>query len=162
MNDLERFIKLLNSFSDGMLVTHSSNGELHARPMAKAAADPKGDVWLLTGAGSEKVYEVEHDARACVTMHEGRTWLSVNGTCRTLRDPERIKQMWQEPWRVWFPKGPTDPEIVLLHIRTTHGEFWDNSGTQAIRFAYEAAKAYLSGDRMQSQGAQQAKVNLPT
>ena len=35
--------------------------------------------------------------------------------------------------------------MVLLKIKPSRGKYWDNNGTNRVRYLYEAAKAYVQG-----------------
>lgn len=66
--------------------------------------------------------------------------------------------MWKEVWKVWFPKGKSDPNIAILKFTAHEGEFWDNAGMQALKYVYSAAKAYISGARPKPDKEQHSKV----
>ena len=160
MDPRDHFLTMLGSFDEGMMVTHSDQGELHARPMTIAKTNRQGDLWLISHVRTGKVDELKKDARVCVTMQTPRRYLSVNGTCEVVRDPAQVRAVWQESWRVWLPDGPDDINVVLLHIATTHGEFWDNTGAQGVKHLFQAAQAYLAGETPSVDQDQQAKVEL--
>jgi general stress protein 26 len=71
-----------------------------------------------------------------------------------------IKQMWKEAWKVWFPRGKSDPNIALLKFSAREGEFRDNAGIHGFKYVYEAAKSYLTGETPKKDDAQHAKVRL--
>lgn len=156
----EHFISLLREFKDGMFITHSRTGELHARPMELARLDDDGELWLITHVNSEKVEELGEDSRVSVTMQHGRRFVTISGHGEVVRDPSLVHSMWSEAWQVWFPDGPDDPTLVLINVKPHRGEYWDGEGASRVRYLYEAAKAYLTGERPQLTEEQQAKVNL--
>ena len=55
--------------------------------------------------------------------------------------------IWKEAYRIWF-EGKRDPELVLLRFTPFDAEYWDSAGTHGMRQAFEAAKAYLSGQKL--------------
>ena len=55
--------------------------------------------------------------------------------------------MWKEAWKIWFPIGKSDPNIALLKFTAHEGEYWDNAGMQGLKYVYDAAKAYVTGER---------------
>jgi general stress protein 26 len=72
-------------------------------------------------------------------------FLSVSGTAQTLRDQEKMKQLWT-PWaQPWFPQGVDDPDLALLKVAISHAEYWDAPGSTAKRL-YGLAKAIVSGN----------------
>jgi general stress protein 26 len=77
-----------------------------------------------------------------------------------LLDRQLIEEMWKEAWKVWFPGGKSDPNIAVLKFTAHEGEFWDNGGIQGLKYVYEAAKAYVSGETPKKDELQHAKVRL--
>jgi hypothetical protein len=47
--------------------------------------------------------------------------------------------------RVWFPKGPTDPDIALVRVRAREATYWD-ALSGAFVMAYGYAKAVTTGE----------------
>jgi general stress protein 26 len=144
----QKFDQLISSFKDAMLVTHGKDGELHARPLTLASADANGDVWFSTGAHSGKVAEIFHDRRVAVIMQASSRYLSLTGTAEVIADRAKAAVLWRETWRPWFPGGPDDPEIVLVHVKGTEAEFWDLRGLAGVMYVFDAVKHALKGERM--------------
>ncbi len=71
-----------------------------------------------------------------------------------------IDRLWSEPWRVWFPDGKDDPNLVLLKVEPTGGEYWDNSGLEGMKYVFEGLKAVLKGERPETDATQHAKVAM--
>lgn len=151
---------LVSDFDVAMLVTHSGAG-MHARPMTVARLDKEMlTVYLVTDINSVKVDEITADPSALLTFQGTRKFASVSGDLTVLQDRELIEQMWKEAWTLWFPKGKSDPSIALLKFTSKEGEFWDGAGMQALKFAYSAVKAFIAGERAQTDGDQHDKVSL--
>ncbi|HEX3773538.1 MAG TPA: pyridoxamine 5'-phosphate oxidase family protein [Polyangiaceae bacterium] len=144
----EHFFELLGKFETATLVTRARNtGELHGRPMAVAAADDDGTLWFITNVDSTKVLEVREDSRALVTLASSRKFVTLNGHLELVADREQVDRIWKERYRVWF-EDQNDPELVLLRFTPFDGEFWDDSGARGVKHAFEAAKAYLRGQKL--------------
>jgi general stress protein 26 len=144
----EKFTQLIGSFGEGMLVTHGKDGELHARPLTLASAEANGEVWFSTGAHSGKVAEIFQDRRVAVIMQGSSRYLSLTGTAEIVVDRAKAGALWRETWRPWFPGGPDDPELVLVHIRANQAEFWDLRGLGGVMYVFDAVKHALKGERM--------------
>ncbi len=138
---------LLDEFGVAMLVTRTADGSLRARPMALALAEPDGTLWFATDRHSGKVDELESDGRVAVTMQSKGKFVSLSGTARTVDDRGKVAELWKAEWRVWFPGGKDDPNIVLLKVDGSAGEYWDNSGTSGVKYLIAAGKALLTGER---------------
>lgn len=142
----EHFIKLLKQFSTAMLVTHAGADQLRARPMAIAQAEAGGRVWFLTSIDTAKVHEITSDTRVhLICLKEHSAYLSISGHASLEVNPAKVAEVWQEPFKVWFPGGPTDPNIALISVTPEEVEFWDNEGMNKISYLIESAKAYVTG-----------------
>jgi len=142
----EHFISLLRQFDTVMLVTLNSEHEFHGRPMAVAAVDPDGRIWFLTGKGTAKVHEIEMDSHAYLTAQDGDSaFLTLTGRASLIDDSEKVHELWQEGYKVWFPGGKDDPDIEVIAVRPEFGEYWDTTGGLRAKYYWEAAKAYVTG-----------------
>ncbi len=149
MNDRQKIYEMLESLESAMLVTRATTGHLEARPMRIAEVEPSGPLWFLTSRASKKVDEIVQDPRVLlVSQDPGGQYLSIAGTARVVDEPLRTRRLWKESYKVWFPVGPDDQEIVLVSVEPEIAEFWDVSGVNRFRYLFEAAKAYMTGDRV--------------
>jgi len=142
-----KFRDLLDEFGVAMLVTRTADGSLRSRPMALAQAEPNGTLWFVSDRHSGKVDELDHDAHVAVTMQSKMKFVSLSGRAAVVDDRAKLAALWKVEWKVWFPGGKDDPNIVLLKVDGTAGEYWDNSGTSGVKYLIEAGKALLSGER---------------
>lgn len=142
----ERFDHLVRDFDTAMLVTHTPDGGLRARPMAVAAVDAGGDLWFSTGMHSGKTGELVVDDHVAVVLQDGRRFVSVSGRARVVVDVARARELWRESWRPFFPGGPTDPELVLVHVHASEAELWDRRGLRGLLFLFGAVRRALAGN----------------
>jgi len=136
---MEKLIELVRDFDTAMLVTETGDEEFRARPMVIADVTNEGEVWFVASLMSPKVDEITQDPRALVVLQSEGRYLSLSGTASVRRDPERLRKLWSDSVRGWF-RDQSDPNLVLLRIQPTWGEYWDNSGPEAIRYAARAAR----------------------
>jgi general stress protein 26 len=148
-NVAERLSTLMKDFRVAMLVTQD-NGDLRARPLAVVEVGPENDVWFATSLTSAKIEELRKHPKVLVTMQGSTSYISVSGSCELSQSRPEIERLWSEGWKIWFPKGKEDPDLVLVRVRVSNGEFWDMQGTKGIRFLWEAAKSYFSGEQIES------------
>lgn len=142
----EHFIAMLKQFHTAMLVTHSVDHEIHARPMAMAKVEEDGRLWFISGKDTAKIHEIEDDSHVHVIAQDGDSaFLTLTGRASLVEDRRKVGELWREPFRVWFPKGKDDPHIELIAVRPESGEFWDSTGTNRCKYFWEAAKAYMTG-----------------
>ncbi|HLT91081.1 MAG TPA: pyridoxamine 5'-phosphate oxidase family protein [Woeseiaceae bacterium] len=157
---LHEFIDVLNAFDYAMLVTRRGS-ELRSRPMGIADRTDDGHVWFITSIDSAKLDEITENPAVNVAMQADDKFLSISGTVRATRDPERISAVWDGIQDLWFPKGRHDPTLVLLEVVPTYAEYWDRSGIESVRFAFDAAKAMVTGETLQKEAGKHGKLDFP-
>lgn len=150
---------VVEDFDVAMLVTHTANA-IHARPMVITKLDDGLGAYLVTDINSIKVEEVNANPHAVLTFQSSNQFASVRGEIAVLQDRQLIEKLWKEAWKVWFPAGKSDPNIALLRFTAHDGEYWDNAGVQGLKYVYDAAKAYFTGETPKTDKEQHAKVPL--
>jgi general stress protein 26 len=158
---VETFLELCHRFDNYMLVTQNAEGQLVARPMMVAEMENNGDLWFATDMDSGKVDEILAKPAVCVTMAGDDRFVSLSGLAQIVNDRNEIQRLWKDAWKLWFPAGPEDPRLVLIRVHAAEGEYWSNAGTNRIKYLFEAAKAYLKGERIDiAEGSQHGHVDL--
>jgi general stress protein 26 len=148
---IRRLKRLLKGMSIGMLTTQSATGETHSRPMLVHGVDESGWLWFLTDRSSRKACELIQNPQASVTFQSSRgdRYVSVSGTAVVVRDDVSINRWWNPTYRAWFPKGKSDPELVLVAMRVSRAEFWLVPRSRVTR-VLGAAKAVATGRRYEA------------
>jgi general stress protein 26 len=146
--DRQKVWELIKGIHVAMLVTQDAGHKLSARPMAAANRDfNDGTLWFFAREGSPKLDELADSRNVLLAYaHPGKQdYVSLSGTARVVRDQKKVKDLWSEPARVWFPKGPDEGDIVLIAVDVETAEYWD-SPSAAVVYAYGYAKAALTGE----------------
>lgn len=151
---------LLKDFSTAMLASRTADGGLHARPMAVAELKPDAHAYFVTDARSPKVSEIEAHPEVLVTFQSSSEFATLYGSASVVRDRALIDRLWSEAWRVWFPGGKDDPNLVMISVAPKSGEYWDNSGTEGIKYVFAGLRAYFKGERANPSETINAKVRL--
>jgi general stress protein 26 len=140
---------ILKGFSTAMFVTFGSGGRPGARPMHVAQVDEdQSEIWFLTDRSGTLVDDLRKGATALLTFqNDNSAYLSLRGWARMEDDRARIIELWKEPYKVWFPNGPEDPNLALVVVGALDAEYWDNRGLNKLEYLFEAAKAYVKGQR---------------
>lgn len=155
----EKIWTLLGEFNTAMLVTVDGKSIIRARPMAIAGIDKGRKIWFITAADTAKLHEISERTRVGVVCQKGHAlFLSLSGDATLMRDPAKVAELWSESFRIWFPDGKEDPNIVLIAVQPTRAEYWDNSGLQGIQYLWDAAAAYLTGTTPKSREGEQHGV----
>ena len=158
----EKIRCLLKDFPTAMLITHGTRGRLHARPMAVAKVEEDCGLWFITGNHTSTAREVSCRKQSHVVFQNDHSaYLSMSGSATLVRDPARVKELWNESFRVWFSAGQDDPDLVLISFRPARAEYWDITGFNKIAYLWEAARAYVSGKTPRvKEGEQHGIVSL--
>jgi general stress protein 26 len=147
-DQIDHFDQLVRSFETAMLVTHVKQGDLRARPMSLASVDAKGELWFSTGVHSGKASEVLMDPHVAIVMQRSDQFVSITGTAEVVIDRRKASELWSETWRPWFPDGPDDRELVLIHVHSKEAEFWDLRGLRGFIYLFDAVRHAVQGDRL--------------
>jgi general stress protein 26 len=150
----EHVLSVLKSFDTLMVGTYEETGDapsLHLRPMAVARLEPDGSVCFLTHIATSKVDQALTPRRGQICGQSKRRYLWADGSFELSDDRARIKEMWSAGFEVWFD-GPEDPAIVLMIFRPEQVEVWDSAGTKGLKFAFDAARALVTGEKPQRDG----------
>ncbi len=153
-------LTLLEHFETGMLCTRQGDGTLRARPMVVARVQHNGDVWFLTAIGTGKVEEVLKDPGVVVTFQSRTRFVSLSGRAEVVGDEQLVESLWRDDLEAFFPQGRNDPRLVLIHVRATEAEYWDERGARGMRHAFDAAKAALTGNHAVTNDEEHAHVML--
>ena len=155
--------QLLKQFHTVMLVMHADEGRLRTRPMALAHLDDDERVWFITGSESAKAHEIEADTRVHLVCQKGRSaYLSLSGHADLVPDRAKVAAaVWREPFKAWFPGGKDGPEIVLVSVQPEEGEYWDNEGSNKIKYLFETVRAHATGTKPEiKEGEQHGRVQM--
>ncbi|HEY3452714.1 MAG TPA: pyridoxamine 5'-phosphate oxidase family protein [Myxococcales bacterium] len=123
---VEELKRLLSHFDTGLLTTRGGDGHFHTRPMALQGRSLDDGLWFATAEGTAKVADLEADPHCGVAFHDGgrgATYVSVSGEATLVRDREVVRRLWSPTWKPWFPDGPEQKDLVLIHVRPEHAEF---------------------------------------
>jgi len=162
--DVEKVHELLKGFGTLMMVTFEQTGttpKVNARPMGVAQLEDDCTLWFITSKTSSKVSEAQNAGQQGHVVGQSKMeFVSLQGTFTIVKDQAKLAQLWTKAYEVWFPKGPTDPDVCLMHFSPAEAEVWDSSGVQGLKFMFEAAKALITGDTPKADKDQHMKVNL--
>lgn len=146
--NIRRLRRLLRGMPIGMLTTQTPAGITHSRPMLTHEIDEDGWLWFLTDRHSRKTWELAQNPHATIAFQspKGDRFVSVQGTAAVVRDPVKLRRLWNPTLRSWFPKGRCDPDIVLVAVRVDYVEYWIVPRSRTSR-VFGALKALVTGVR---------------
>ena len=91
----------------------TASATIEARPDRKA-----GLIFAVTDVHSAKQDEIEAtpDIALVFIDAKAKAYLSITARARVMRDASKIAEVWRKTDEVWWPGGPTDPNVCLLRI----------------------------------------------
>lgn len=156
---IEKLRELMKDIELCMLTTLEGDGHLHSRPMALQKAEFDGDLWFFTYASSPKIHEIERDPQVNVSFSGSSTWVTCSGKASLVRDKAKMKELWSEPLKAWFPKGLDEPDIGLIKVAVDRAEYWDSPSNVAVRL-YGYIKAKATGKTYDEEMTDHQKLSL--
>ncbi len=143
-NLIWRYIRGIESC---MMATHDGE-RIVARPMVGIIRPEQNVIWFFTDTNTHKDEELQRNPHACLTFADikDQTFVSVSGRIARVQDADMINDLWTEGAAVYFPKGPDDPDIVLLKFVPEVGEYWD-APSSPIVLAIKFLEAKVTGER---------------
>ena len=153
-SELERFYALVEEIEIAMMTTRRRDQHLESRAMANQKRADGADLWFVTAEATAKVADLEADPHLNLAYYKNRTreWISVSGLATLTRDREKIRELYAEDWKMWFPDEgdprhgtPDDPRFVLIGVEVHAAVFFELDKPQPV-VLYELAKGWLTGD----------------
>jgi len=142
-----KVLELIGEMDYALLTTRGSDGTpLHARPMAYRSVERDGDLWFFTKRDSRKVEELTADPRTlvCFADPKKQNFVSISGQSEIVTDRAKVKELWTEIYRTWFPGGADDENVVAIRVRAEHAEYWDTPNSVMV-YAFGYLKAVTTG-----------------
>ena len=145
--DRQKVWELIKDIKIAMMVTQNASHEMSARPMAAAQTEFDGKLWFLSRDDTPKLGEIESERNVLLAYsHPSKQdYVSIAGKARVVHDRAKIKELWSEPMRTWFPKGADDPDIAAIVVDVDSAEYWDAPSSTLV-YIYGYAKAALTGE----------------
>ncbi len=146
-DDREKVWSLIKDIKIALMVTTGGDSHLHGRPMAAMNKTFDGELWFASRDDTPKLEEIASAPQVLLAYSEpkGQNFVSVSGSAKIVHDASKVRELWSEGARVWFPKGPDDPGIALICVTVESAEYWD-APSSAWVYATGYAKARLTGE----------------
>ena len=159
IQDVTKLLDKIKEVKYATLTTLDAQQRFHGRPMYTCAPGNEGALWFFSGKDSQKITEMKANSQVGLSYADpsAAIYVAIAGTATVVADQAKIKELWREDFRGFFPKGTDDPNITLIRVDIESGEYWDNPGNIFVRvFAY--AKAITTGEKHHPTPDEQAKV----
>lgn len=145
----QKVFDLIKDIRVGQMVTVSAGGRLHSQPMVSRQETFDGELWFFTSTPAGKGGEIDESLEVLLVYSDPARQNSVSfeGEGEVTRDEGKAAELWRERMRVWFPKGPTDPDVALVRVKVREATYWDSpSSAFVIAYGHPEAVATESPD----------------
>ncbi len=145
--DRDKVWALIKDIKIALMVTTGTDTHLHGRPMAAMNKTFEGELWFASRDDTPKLEEIAKAPQVLLAYSEPKSqnYVSLSGSAKIVHDKAKVHELWTEASRVWFPKGPDDPDLALICVTVESAEYWD-APSSAWVYAKGYAKARLTGE----------------
>lgn len=151
--ELEKFYAAIESIDTAMMTTRRADGHMRSRAMANQKRAAGADLWFVCKEGSAKLDDLANDSHINLSYYRdsNREWVSVSGLATVSRDRDKIHELYQPDWKMWFddegdPRHgtPDDPRMVLIGVRIHAAEFLEINKSKPVML-FELVKGWATG-----------------
>jgi len=109
-----------------MAITVDRNGDANARVVYPKPLSDTGTVRFATHRGSRKSAEIEQSGRLTLAYQydAGGAYVSMVGRAAIHEDVAAKITSWNALAHKWYPRGPTDPNVVYVDFTAERIELW--------------------------------------
>ncbi|WP_108519552.1 pyridoxamine 5'-phosphate oxidase family protein [Bradyrhizobium algeriense] len=145
-SDQAKVWDLIKDSHTALLITIEEDGALQARPMGCLQKQFDGTLWFITFRHSSKLRQIRDDDHVLVAYvkPEKYEYVAISGRAKIVEDKQKLEELWFEGLRVWFPKGPDDPELALLAIEVEKADYWADPAS-IVTYAFAYVRTRLTG-----------------
>jgi general stress protein 26 len=152
-SELEKFYDLIEDIEIAMMTTRRPDGHLCSRAMANQKRADGADFWFVTSDASAKLSHLAQDPHLNLSYYResSKEWISVSGTATISRDRQKIRELYAQDWKAWFPDEgdsrhgtPEDLRMVLIGVQVHAAEFLEVNKPKPV-VLYEIVKGWLTG-----------------
>ena len=120
-------IDFVKSYPFSNLITIGSNGFPKGRMMAHLPLGNDMAFWFATSIKSNKIKEITGNKSSSVFVYRPTDHSSVKayGKAAIVKDAKTKKKYWKDEWKMFWSKGPADPDYVLIKVTPKSLEYLD-------------------------------------
>ena len=125
MADVDRILaaarEVMAKVTDCWAATPAAEGGVSARVVAPIPAMPDEEDWtiyLVTSSRSRKAAEIARSERLTLGYqhHPDRSYVVLSGHAALVAERSLVRARWHDAWRLYFPGGPEDPDVILVRF----------------------------------------------
>jgi len=110
-------------------VTADQHGGANARVVQPFFSQMDQDGWVvrfLTSGSSRKAAEIASSGRISLgyLYDPEQAYVTLVGAAAVIHDRRFLQDNWRDEWNVFFPKGPSDVDAVIVEVTVERIELW--------------------------------------
>ena len=150
---IDELYDLIKGIETAMFTTRGPTGQLISRPMATQDRIEGADLWFVTNADTHKLDDLALDPHVNCSYYNNRTheWVSVAGLAHVSKNRNRVRQLYNENWKVWFEDeggdrdgGPDDPRLALIMVEAEQATYMKVNKSRPV-ILFEAIRGKVTG-----------------
>jgi general stress protein 26 len=150
---IDELYDLIKGIETAMFTTRGPSGQLVSRPMATQDRIEGADLWFVTNADTHKLDDLALDPHVNCSYYNNRTheWVSVAGLAHVSKNRNRVRQLYNESWKVWFDDeggdrdgGPDDPRLVLIMVEAEQATYMKVNKSRPV-ILFETLRGKVTG-----------------
>ena len=116
-----------------MVGTVGQDGAPEIKAMVKARNEGLRLFWFCSNTSARRTEVLRRDGRACLYAYEYAPdanplvcrGLALSGTVELSWDDNLRRSLWQDFMTMYYPKGPLDPEFVVVQFAAKSGNYYE-------------------------------------
>ncbi len=130
---LKKIKELAESIDFCMLTTLDGDRKMSARPMGVQQIEDDGTIWFFTSDDQFGAQSADgDDVLLSFSSPAKHSYLTINGKGLLTKDEAKMKELWKETMKAWFPQGLDTPGIALLKVTPDNAHYWDSDATRIM------------------------------
>lgn len=137
--------KLAEDIRICMFCTDLTHTPFSTRPMSVQEVDESGNIWFLSGADSDKNFEIKQDenVQLLFAKNSSSEYLNVYGKAFIYKDKSTIEDKWSPVAKAWFSKGKDDPNVTVIRVQPEYVYYWDTKSGKMVSLLKIAVGAII-------------------
>ena len=116
-----------------MLGTVGQSGVPEIKAMVKTRNDGLHRFWFCSNTSARRTDVLRSDGRACLYAYEFAADVNpmvcrgvmLSGIVELSWDDDLLKSFWQDFMAMYYPKGPLDPDFVVVQFTAESGNYYE-------------------------------------
>lgn len=137
-----------------MFCTDLTTVPIAARPMSVKEVDEEGNLWFISGADSNKNFEITDnpEVQLFFSNNDASEYLSVYGRAYIYTDRHTIEDKWSPMANAWFD-GKDDERVTIIRVQPIDSKYWDTQDGKFVTLL-KIATSTLTGSTHKEGGVE--------